>query len=206
MSTEQGTRSDRIDERQMRFQALLTAHRGIVLKVAYTYCRREADRDDLVQEICTELWRSFGRYDASRPFSTWMYRVALNVAISQVRRAASRRLPLASLDGEEATRVPAPSALEPDERLADLDRVIARLDPLDRALALLYLEERSYREIADILGVTQTNVATKISRLKQRIRNDLAAPRPPEGDDPWSSTTSRPPGNRWTDASRIKTR
>ena len=168
---------ERIDERQARFEALLAEHRGIVLKVAYTYSRPGVERDDLAQDICAELWRSFPRYDTARAFSTWMYRVALNVAISQSRRADARRLPTAPIDGEEAVQVPAPADPEPDERIAELDRVIARLDPLDRALALLYLEERSYQEIADVLGLTKTNVATKIHRLKLRIRTDLTVAR-----------------------------
>ncbi len=167
-----------LDERQARFQALLEQHRGIVLKVAHTYRRNDADREDLAQEICAQLWRSFGRYDEARPFSTWMYRIALNVAISRARYDGVHNPPTAPIDGEKAALIPARAAREPDERIEVLNRVIARLDPLNRALALLYLEERSYQEIADVLGLTKTNVATKISRLKERIRTELTAALP----------------------------
>lgn len=161
------------DEVQTRFQALLEQHRGIVLKVAFSYCRNDADRDDLAQEICTQLWRSFASYDVSRTFSTWMYRVALNVAISHVRRTNSGNVTTLEIDGDDAIQMAAPTASEPDERIAELSRFIEQLDPLNRALLLLYLEERSYREIAEVLGITETNVATKISRLKQRIREEM---------------------------------
>lgn len=161
------------DAARTRFQTLLAQHQGIVLKVAYSYCWNDADRDDLAQEICTQLWRSFASYDESRTFSTWMYRVALNVAISQVRRANSGNVATLAIDGDEAIQIAAPNVPEPDERIAELSRFIEQLDPLNRALLLLYLEERSYREIAEVLGITETNVATKINRLKQRIRQEM---------------------------------
>ncbi len=161
------------DNAKARFQELLTEHRGIVLKVAHAYCRSPADRDDLSQEIAAQLWRAFPRYDASRRFSTWMYRIALNVAISQLRRARHPARSALPLDEATAAGVAAPAAPEPDPRIAALDRFIAQLDPLNRALLVLYLEERSYREIAEVLGITETNVATKISRLKQLIRREM---------------------------------
>jgi RNA polymerase sigma-70 factor (ECF subfamily) len=156
-----------------QFQTLLAQHWGIVLKVAYSYGRSAEDRDDLAQEIALQLWRSFPRYDASRKFSTWMYRVALNVAISDWRRHGKQAPALVSIDGDEAIQLIAPPTPEPDERIAALNRLIAELDPLNRALLLLYLEERPYREIAEILGISETNVATKLNRLKQRIRQGI---------------------------------
>lgn len=155
-----------------QFQTLLAQHWGIVLKVAYSYGRTAEDRDDLAQEIALQLWRSFPRYDDNRKFSTWMYRVALNVAISDWRHG-KREPPMASIDGDEAIQLIAPPTPEPDERIAALNRLIAELDPLNRALMLLYLEERPYREIAEVLGISETNVATKINRLKQRIRQGI---------------------------------
>ena len=80
---------------------------------------------------------------------------------------------MASIDGDEAIQLIAPPTPEPDERIAALNRLIAELDPLNRALMLLYLEERPYREIAEVLGISETNVATKINRLKQRIRQGI---------------------------------
>ena len=158
-----------------RFQELLAQHEKIVFKVANTYCRNAEDRRDLAQDICVQAWRSFGRYDAARPFSTWMYRIALNVAISFVRRAGRRErnaMPLDEGSLEVADDRAAPN--QPDERVRALHDFIEQLDALNRALILLYLEDRSYRDIAEVLGITETNVATKINRLKQRIRAGIA--------------------------------
>lgn len=157
-----------------RFQALLARHEKIVFKVAGMYCRNAEDRRDLAQEILVQAWRSFGGYDATRPFSTWMYRIALNVAISFARQAGHRARHVVSLDGD-ALEVGDDSAAmrEPDERVRALYAFIHSLDALNRALMLLYLEDRSYREIAEVLGITETNVATKINRLKQRIRSGI---------------------------------
>lgn len=164
-------------QHQQRFTALLHEHWKIVFKVAAIYARGAEDRRDLEQEICTQLWRSFARYDEARgKFSTWMYRVALNVAISQLRRTrrvgADRFEPLEehhleSIGGEPDS--------EPDERLHALYAFIDKLDALNRALILLYLEDRSYAEIAEILGISETNVATKLGRIKQTLRGQMTA-------------------------------
>jgi RNA polymerase sigma factor (sigma-70 family) len=151
----------------------LTEHRRIVFKVAAMYCAQEEDRRDLAQEIQAQLWRAFPGYDASRPFSTWMYRIALNVAISQVRRTGPEARRTTHLDSEALESLPAEPPDQPDERARALRGFIDRLDDMNRALLLLYLEERSYRDIADVLGITETNVATKLQRLKQRIRGGL---------------------------------
>ncbi len=158
-----------------RFQALLAQHEKIVFKVAGMYCRNAEDRRDLAQEICVQAWRSFGSYDPARSFSTWMYRIALNVAISQARSAGHHERHAVPLD-EDALGVADDSATinEPDERVRALHAFIDQLDALNRALMLLYLEDRSYRDIAEVLGITETNVATKINRLKQRIRTGIA--------------------------------
>ena len=116
---------------------------------------------------------AFPGYDAQRSFSTWMYRIALNVAISFVRNTQHRDKHSVALD-EELHDVATDSEPESDERVRELCRFIDQLDALNRAL-LLHLEDRSYREMADILGISETNVATKISRLKQRIRADMAS-------------------------------
>ncbi|MET0580505.1 MAG: sigma-70 family RNA polymerase sigma factor [Pseudoxanthomonas sp.] len=159
---------------QDRFGALLEQHRRIVFKVANTYAFSAEDRADLAQEIATQLWRAFPGYDPQRSFSTWMYRIALNVAISQVRGLAHRGRHSVPLD-ENLHDIADDSGAdhETDQQVGALYRFIARLDRLNRALLLLYLEDQSHRQIAEILGLSETNVATKIARLKQRIRNEI---------------------------------
>lgn len=154
-----------------RFVELIERHRGIVFKVAGSYAWQADDRDDLAQEITAQLWRAFPGFDGQRPFATWMYRIALNVAISHARGRGHRDRHHVPFD-DALHDVADGHAADPESeaRLRALRRFIAALAPLERALLLLYLDECSYREIADVLGLSETNVATKISRLKQRIR------------------------------------
>lgn len=160
-------------ELHQRFVDLLNAHPRIVPKIARMYCWDADERRDLAQEITLQLWRAFPSYDERRPFSTWMYRIALNVAISFGRRAGLRARHAAPLDQESIELIPTQDESESEPLLAALDAFVARLDALNRALLVLYFEEYSYKDMAEVLGISETNVATKISRLKQRIRADL---------------------------------
>lgn len=164
------------DSCSQRFQGLLLEHARIVLHVARIYAPHAVDRRDLIQEIHAQLWRAFPSYDSSRSFSTWMYRVALNVGISWLRQESGRR---ALFENSDETSLELLAADTTDSlgaaQLRELQAMIAGLDPLNRALILLYLDDRPYGEIADILGLSETNVATKISRIKQRLREQAQA-------------------------------
>lgn len=154
------------------FGDLIERHRGIVFKVANSYAAHPEDRADLAQEIAAQLWRAWPGYDSRRTVTTWMYRIALNVAISHLRGRSLRDRHHVPLDEDlHDTGGDDGSGMDHDVRL--LQRVIARLAPMDRALMLLYLDERSQREIAEVLGISETNVSTKIGRLKQRIRDEI---------------------------------
>ena len=159
-----------------QFECLLEQHAGIIRKVAFGYARTENDRRDLMQEIALQLWRAYPRYSPERPFSTWMYRIALNVSISFLRkntRPGRESVPFDELKHDIAHE--ASGSPETEERIATLQRLIDQYAPLDRALLLLYLDDCSYREIAGVLGLTETNVATKLSRLKEHLRQKLTA-------------------------------
>lgn len=162
-------------EEKETFLRLLDQHGGIIRKVATGYSTGLADRHDLEQEITLQLWKSYPRYSPDRPFSTWMYRIALNVAISFLRkntRPLRQTVPLDEIGHELADESARPP--EADDRINILQRLIAMLDPLNRALLLLYLDDHSYSQIASILGITETNVATKLSRLKERLRQNVS--------------------------------
>lgn len=156
------------------FEQRLAAHAGIVRKVAASYAWTEADRADLMQEIVAALWQAWPRYDPSRTFSTWMYRVALNVAISHVRGETKRRRHHVAYDPDEHVAAIAPADHEAEEQAALLQRAMAALDPMNRALLTMHLDERSHRDIADVLGISESNVATKLSRIKERLRKALS--------------------------------
>jgi RNA polymerase sigma-70 factor (ECF subfamily) len=150
------------------FVARVERHAGIVRKVALSYARTAADRRDLEQEILAELWKAWPRYDARRPFATWMYRVALNVAISHARSQRWHAPETAALDDGEIGALD--DTTERAHGVRELLAFIGGLDELNRALILLCLEGQSYGEIADILGISETNVATRINRAKETLR------------------------------------
>ncbi len=146
--------------------------RGILYRIAGSYSRNPADRSDLTQEIVLQLWRSFGRFDGRCRFSTWMYRIAMNVGIS-FSRSESLRLRRTEPADESTFEIAAPGGTAPEtsDGARKLDRFIQdELDPLNRALVILYLDGNSHETIAEILGISATNVGTRIGRIKQRLR------------------------------------
>ncbi len=157
---------------QERFLALLEEHRRLLYKVARAYGRMGPDREDLVQEMAVQAWKSFPRYDGRWRFSTWLYRVALNVAISFQRRERTRALHVAP-GGEEVLEGIGQADPEAAEDVALLYTFIGRLDPLNRALMLLYLDGQNQAEIGEVLGISPANVSTRVGRLKQRLREDF---------------------------------
>lgn len=160
---------------QQKFQALVDAHRGIVFKVCRAYCRNAADRDDLAQEIIIALWESFERFDDRRAqFSTWMYRVALNTAISFARKETTRRRHV--IDADQRVMIEAVDDAASQAAVVDIGPLygfIERLDPLNKALILLYLDDKSHAEIAEVLGISVSNVGTRISRLRQTMKQTV---------------------------------
>ena len=158
---------------QERFQALLDEHKRILYKVCHSYCQNRDDREDLAQEIIVQLWRSFGRFDERYRFSTWMYRIALNVAISFYRRETTRTRHVISDDEQVLDAVDETRNQPEDIRL--LYDFIETLDELNKALALLYLDGNSYAEIAGVLEISETNVATKINRLKNSMKQEAGS-------------------------------
>jgi RNA polymerase sigma factor (sigma-70 family) len=153
---------------QERFQNLLEDHKKILYKICHSYCRNPSDRDDLAQEIIVQLWRSFRSFDQRVRFSTWMYRIALNVAISFHRRESVRTRHI--VPGSEHLLEALDETGNRSDEVELLYQWMAELDPLNKALVILYLDGNSYQEIAIVLGIRETNVATKISRLKQAMR------------------------------------
>ena len=147
-------------------------HSGVLHKVCRLYCSDASDREDLAQEILIQLWRSFGSFDGRVRFSTWMYRVALNTAISYLRGESTRKRHVSSGDPVLLELAAAPESESAE--LTTLYQLISKLHPLERALVLLYLEGHSYEETAEILGISATNVATKLNRLKHMMKMEAA--------------------------------
>ncbi|NSL87396.1 RNA polymerase sigma factor [Chitinophaga solisilvae] len=157
------------------FLQRIQENRRIIFKICNTYCQQAYDREDLAQDIICHLWKSAPQYDPSGKFTTWMYRVALNVAISFYRRGKRNRQLVPVTEQLIEMEADADNNTEIEDHLALLQQLINGFNELDKALMLLYLEERSYREIADILGISETNVATKINRLKSRLKQHFSS-------------------------------
>ena len=153
-------------DKTAKFLQVLQAHKGIVYKVANAYCQDAGARQDLVQEISIQLWKSFDRYSAEFQYSTWIYRIALNTAISFYRKEKKQQQAVSPLHDGILQLPEAPDTGDMAAALQLLQQFIQELKALDKALMLLYLEEKSYKDIAAILGISVTNVATKISRIK----------------------------------------
>ena len=155
------------------FLVVIERNKGILYKVAKSYCQNTEDRKDLIQEIILQLWKSFDNYDEKYKYSTWIYRISLNVAISFYRKENRRQQISNSITTDIFDFTDTEIADEKESNLGLLNQIISKLNDLDKALMLLYLEEKKYEEIAEIIGITETNVATKISRIKGKIKKEF---------------------------------
>jgi len=148
---------------EAEFLDMLRDYNRIIFKVASFYVDANTTLDDLYQDVVLNLWKAFPKFRKESQPSTWIYRIALNTCVSFYRN--TRRRP----DCVEIT----PDIkvyVEENEAVAELYACINRLGKLERALILLWLEDRPYKEIAEIMGITATNVSTKINRIKEKLK------------------------------------
>lgn len=156
------------------FLAMIEANKGIIYKIANAYCKDSTNRKDLIQEIILQLWLSYHKYNEKFRHSTWIYRIALNVAISFYRKE-TRRIGINNSIPEETIFLPEnQDTRDFKEKIDQLHVFIRALKEIDRAIMLLFLEGSPQPEIADILGLTTTNVSTKISRIKQQLQEKFS--------------------------------
>ncbi len=152
-----------------QFINLVSKHQGIVHKVCGIYCNNKQDKQDLFQEILIQLWRSFPSFKGQSKISTWIYRVALNTAISafrkQKKQVQQQAISLGALQIADA-----PIDTEKEERLQFLYRAIAQLNKVEKAIIMLYLEEYDYKQIAEIIGISESNVGVKLHRIKAKLK------------------------------------
>jgi RNA polymerase sigma-70 factor (ECF subfamily) len=154
---------------QEQFLVLIKEHGGIIHKICRLYCHTQADQEDLFQEIVIQLWKSYPRFRGESKFSTWLYRIALNTAISDLRKQKNR------VSSIEPDRLPAEIqdisySKEREERLQQLYSAINQLTEIEKAIVMLFLEEKSYEDMEDILGINQNNLRVKMNRIKEKLR------------------------------------
>jgi RNA polymerase sigma factor (sigma-70 family) len=155
---------------QTAFEKHISENETLIYKVCSIYAYTDADRQDLFQEIVIQLWQNYQKFKGDAKFSTWLYRVAINTAITGLRKKKD------IITSYEPASLPADikeenSGAEEEERLQQLYAAIEKLNPVEKAIVMLYMEDRSYDEMEDILGMSQGNLRVKMNRIKQKLRD-----------------------------------
>jgi RNA polymerase sigma-70 factor (ECF subfamily) len=154
-------------EAEKQFERHLTENELLIYKVCRLYASSHADRQDLFQEIVIQLWKAFPKFNGQAKFSTWLYRVAINTAISGLRKQKNY-----IVSYEPATLphyVEDHTGLE-EEQLKELHEAIEQLNQVEKAVVMLYMEDKTYEEMEEILGITQGNLRVKMNRIKEKLR------------------------------------
>ncbi|OJJ21885.1 hypothetical protein BKI52_14055 [marine bacterium AO1-C] len=148
-----------------QFVTILQEHQGIIHQICRVYFVVPQDREDAFQEVVLQLWKAFPKFRQEAKVTTWMYRVALNTILKKVRQEQARQhlTPLEEAEPQAITH-------RTSETNDYLEYALLQLPPVDKALVILHLEGYNYEEIAQILNLTKTNVASKLSRIKQKMK------------------------------------
>jgi len=151
------------------FLQLVKEHQKMIHKICNLYGHTPHEREDLFQEIVVQLWKGYPGFRGDAKFSTWLYRVALNTAISGLRKKEKY---IAYVDPSilPTTLQDLNDTNTEQEQLHQLYEAIRKLGEIDRAVIMLYLEDRSYEEMEEILGITQNNLRVKMNRIKEKLR------------------------------------
>jgi RNA polymerase sigma-70 factor, ECF subfamily len=153
-------------EQKLTLEKWLRQHKGLIFKIVRAYAFTAMDQDDVFQEIIIQVWHSIPSFRQESSVTTWLYRISLNTAIKWTRKER-KHYPTESLDNVQ--HVLHENRLPIDERLEWLYEEIYKLDEIDRSVSLLLLEGFSYKEMANILGITESNVGVKINRIKKQL-------------------------------------
>jgi RNA polymerase sigma-70 factor (ECF subfamily) len=140
-------------------------HQGILHKICFVYANSKTDKEDLYQEIVLQLWKSYPSFQKEAKFSTWMYRVALNTAITLNKKIALYENHKTQLSDEYAIE----EGIDYSEDIKTLYKAISKLSKIEKAIILLWLEEKPYSEIAEIVGISEKNVSVKLVRSRKKL-------------------------------------
>jgi RNA polymerase sigma-70 factor, ECF subfamily len=154
-------------ETEKEFETRINEHEAMIHKICRIYAYTEADRQDLFQEIVIHLWKAYPKFKGASKFSTWLYRVAINTAITALRKQKN------FVTSYEPELLPAHLADESgpeEEQWQQLYKAIGKLNEIEKAIVMLYMEDRSYEEMEDVLGISQGNLRVKMTRIKDKLR------------------------------------
>ena len=154
---------------EQEFLLLVNQNQGIIRKVCHLYGRNDADKEDLYQEIVIQLWKSFSSFRGEAKFSTWMYRIALNTAISNLRKQ-SRKVELSFPEFIPKEIADTEEEKIKEEKLKEMYAAISLLTEVEKAIVMLYLEDKSYDEMEEILGISSGTLRVKMNRIKDKLR------------------------------------
>ncbi len=150
----------------------ISDNNGIIHKVCNIYCNNSEEKKDLMQEITLQLWRSFSGFKQKSKFSTWMYKIALNTAITNIRK--SKRNPIQEyISDKQDPPIEKEDIPDLDDELNSLHKAIAKLNEVEKGIILLYLEKKTYAEIGEITGLSEKNISVKIVRIKLKLKKLL---------------------------------
>ena len=154
---------------EKEFIDIINNNRAIIFKVCHLYCRNREKQRDLFQEVVLQLWKAFPAFKNQCAYSTWVYRVSLNTAISNLRQASRKPEP-ASLSFSEF-EIPDSIGSADEENRSLLHVAIDKLSEIEKAIIMLYLDEKTYEEISEIIGISNSNVGVRLNRIKQKLSN-----------------------------------
>lgn len=154
---------------EKEFLQIITENQGIIHKVCSIYCDMEEDRRDLFQEILVQLWKSFPSFRYESKFSTWMYRVALNTAITSFKKD-KRQPDKTGISYENLQLAEELYDTRTEEQIKMLNQAVSQLSGIEKSIILLFLEDKKYEEIAEITGITQNYVRVKMNRIKKKLK------------------------------------
>lgn len=153
------------------YTSSILPYSAIIIKICRAYTDTQEDFEDYYQEVCLQIWKSRNNFNGQSEWSTWIYRLSLNVNMTLLKKSKNdQKNSSYDLLSAEATDE---SKAFADESLDQLYRAIRQLSEVDRAVILLYLEEKSYKEIADIIGTNPNNIGVRIKRIKERLKKIL---------------------------------
>ncbi|WP_396150727.1 RNA polymerase sigma factor [Flavobacterium sp.] len=152
------------------FEEILNKNKGIIFRIVNYYCKNADDKKDLEQEILIQIWLSYKKYNVAFAWSTFIYRIALNVSIGFYKKQKRRKDKFINVNLFIETHLQDETPLVIDDDLRVLNEFIFQLNDINKALMILYLQEKSYAEIGLILGISETNISTKINRLKIQLK------------------------------------